>query len=267
MIFKILIFSLILLFNSHLSEAVFVFNNSSYNDNEALQEGQNIYSKSVVLILTERGNGSGVLIDLSNRPDLKGKIILTAAHVIEEKITDIFMDGLKPHHDEEDPLDESLKIPFKSVKKHPLFVYGKEEARIYDYGLIILNNPISNIQSLNLSEIPLTLPQPLIVSGFGQKLILTNEATATGATNDLKRRTFKSLITESNNDKSILYSDIKNEMAYSRFAFPYVGDSGGSAIFTEGSSSQFIGIVSGKHEQKVAFVRPSIQELYKILQD
>lgn len=265
MLRKIISFAIIFAFHTFYSKAVMIYDNTNYDDTLALNKGQTNPFTSVCLILTKAGNGSGIFIDLPDRPELRGKVILTAAHVIDQEIKMILMDGLKPEQDEEDDVDQASSLSFDLPIKHPQYK-DAVTTRQYDFGLIILKNPIENIIPLTLAESSITQNDSVLISGFGQKIIVQNDKIVEQK-NDLKRRVFETIITDAR-EPNLLLTNMREKGLAQKYVFPYYGDSGGG-VFKKNSQGNInlIGIVSGfdPGNEQAIFISPHINDLYSLL--
>lgn len=257
-------FVLIFIIFPCLVKAVLIFK-EHYNDEEALSTAHTHF-KPVVLIKTENeGNATGTVINVPDRPDLEKRVILTNAHVINNKISKIYREGLAPDVDSEEPLDDNNALEFLPPRAHPAFKKGDESLRKYDYGVVILKEPL-NIEPLSLSDEQLTAGTPITIVGYGQKYAPYAGDTL-GPLSDLKKRAFGSIITEAHNEERIFYTHI-NEDTRKNYAFPFTGDSGAPVFRTsQQDKNTILGIVSGfvNEQGTTAYINPSINDVSSLL--
>jgi hypothetical protein len=237
-------------------------------DGASLDRGQNDEFGAVVFLLGESEEGTGILIDPpEGRPDLAGRLILTAAHVITGnagKRLRIHPKGLLKKVDE--PSEENLletgaliEIPPGADHRisHPGFVKGNESTRQFDYGLIILDEPIDSLPSLRLAnpeEIDLDSIASIEVAGFGSRLNMAPEGGIRAEKEGgFRKRAFESIIGKK--DRNVLELDLGEFISAQEkaiFTFPFSGDSGG-AVFKKGEYSRLVGVVSGVNTEELIF--------------
>jgi hypothetical protein len=230
------------------------------SDMTSLARGQSPEFGAVVLITRGGSHGAGILIeppaDLPGEfGDLRGRLVLTAAHVIREdqgKIT-VFLDGFKPDQDHEADLDE---LPCLFAIVHKDFEMGKEDKRQFDYGLVILKEPIAGVEPLQLPEAgafaPDFLSPDIEIVGFGMRYDENTEGQSP-IDEGLQRRVFRSYLNKrypaAPNILGLNFDEFMAGKGKEVFSFPYVGDSGGP-IFVPGHHRQILGIVSGPDSEK-----------------
>ena len=262
------VFFLICIVLPGLLEAVLILN-ELYNDSEALHLAHTHPKfKPVVLINTQKGSATGVVINVPDKPDLTKRVILTNAHVIQDGIKKIYLEGLAPDADSEDTIDDSKNLAFLSSKAHPSFKKDEESLRKYDYGVVVLEKAL-DIEPLELTDEQLAKDTPITIVGYGQKAMVHNGRLSEQPISDLKKRAFKSIISEIKNEDRIFYTHINPETT-ENFVFPYQGDSGGPVFrTTQEHTGIILGIVSGflNDEDKAAYINPTIKDISALLDE
>ncbi|MBY0291786.1 MAG: serine protease, partial [Alphaproteobacteria bacterium] len=170
--------------------------------------------------------------------------------------------------DSEDTIDDSKNLAFLSSKAHPSFKKDDESLRKYDYGVVVLEKAL-DIEPLELTDEQLAKDTPITIVGYGQKAMVHNGRLTERPNFDLKKRAFKSTITEIQNEDRIYYTHINPETA-ENFVFPYEGDSGGPVFRTaQEHSGVILGIVSGfvNEEAKAAYINPTIKNIAALLDE
>ncbi len=260
------VFFLICIVIPGLLEAVLILN-ELYNDSEALHLAHtHPRFKPVVLIDTPKGSATGVLINVPDKPDLTQRVILTNAHVIQDGVKKIYLEGLAPDADSEDDIDDSKNLAFISSKAHPSFKKNEEDLRKYDYGVVVLEKAL-DIEPLELTDEQLATNTSITIVGYGQKTVYKDGVLSERPTSDLKKRAFKSTITEIKNEEHTFYTHINGE-TMEKFVFPYEGDSGAPVFHAnQEDSGVILGIVSGfiNSAEKAAYISPTIEEVSALL--
>ncbi|MBY0281631.1 MAG: S1 family peptidase [Alphaproteobacteria bacterium] len=248
-------------------------------DAASLDRGQSPEFKSVVLITRSGSHGSGILIDppegLSDElGDLRGRLILTAAHVIREGQGEInvYLDGFKPGQDHEDGLEEL--VPCQLAVVHKDFEMGKEDKRQFDYGLVILKERMPGVEPLQVPEAGVFAPDFLSpdieIVGFGMRYDENAEARSP-IDEGLQKRFFRSYLNKrypaTPNILGLNFAEFMGDKGKEIFFFPYVGDSGGP-IFIPGDYAQILGIVSGPaSEREYKYIHVTKADVAEILMD
>jgi hypothetical protein len=238
-------------------------------DGASLDRGKSPEFGAVVFLLGEGEEGTGILIEPpEDRPDLAGRLVLTAAHVIRGnagKRLRIHPKGLLKKVDE--PSEENLletgaliEIPPGADHRisHPGFVKDDESTRQFDYGLIILEERIDHlIPSLHLAnpeEIDLDSIATIEVAGFGSRLNMAPEGgIREEKEGGFRKRAFESIIGKK--ERNVLELDLGKFISAQEkaiFTFPFSGDSGG-AVFKKGEYSRLVGVVSGVNTDELIF--------------
>lgn len=220
-------------------------------DARALGDGQNPAFNAAVLINYGSGIGSGVLIEPpAGHGDLEGRLVLTAAHVIKGREGSLLIHRTgfltEPGEDE---LEGFIK-PARIIP-HKDFVKGDESTRQFDYGLIILREPIAEVALLRLPEEGSLsgIPSDIEIVGFGARYDENDEEQGQ-IDEGLRRRLFVSHLNKNYieiDGKRVLalnFAEFIADKGKEIFSFPYSGDSGGP-IFLPRSYEQILGIVSG----------------------